>query len=106
MPIAKHKSVKQALEYVAAHPEYPDIAPLDMPIWELVSRNLFEIANNPDARVQGSMARATRAQKIILNRMTGTRRAGTKPAVRDEIKIIFNDLTTQGLEAPRESVAG
>jgi hypothetical protein len=98
----RHKTIKEALEYVAANPDAPDKAPLDMEIWEIVARNLFLIANKPDPRIMGSMARATRAQKIIMNRTTGTRRTGTHPAVRSEEKVVFTDLTTAALASKPE----
>jgi len=98
MASAKHKTIKQALDYVGENPTWPTTPPLDMPVWEIVARNLFDIANTPDVRVVGSMARATRAQKIIMNRTTGTRRAGTHPAQRASKQIEFKDLTSEGAE--------
>lgn len=92
-PAKAVKSVRDALKYVADNPQWPAIPPLDMPVWEIVARNLYDIANSPDTRVVGSMAKATRAQKIILNRSTGTRRAGTHPAQRVNQGITFTDLT-------------
>lgn len=86
------KTVREALQYVADHPEQAT-APVDTPCWELVGRTLFEVANNPDAKVRGSMARATKAQRIISDRLVGLRRAGTKPAVRRDTAIEFRDLT-------------
>ena len=102
MPLDKHKTIREALQYVDRHPEWPAGARTDMKVWEFVARNLFDIANNPDTRVVGSVNKATRAQKIILDRLTGTRRAGTHPAVRQENKIDFVDLTI-GVIAPVES---
>ena len=96
----RHKTIKEALEFVAATPVWPDTSRLEMEIWELVARNLFDHANNPSTAVVGSMARATKAQKIIMNRMTGTRRTGTHPATRAEEKVIFKDLTS----GPEETV--
>jgi hypothetical protein len=96
MALAKHKTIKQALEYVDRNPEWPSDQVrqrLEMPVWELVARNLFDIANNPDSTVIGSVAKATRAQKIILDRLTGTRRAGTGPAVANAKKVVMADLT-------------
>ena len=84
--LANHKSVKDALEYVATHPEWSGGSPLESPLWEHVARALFDMANNPDTRVVGSVAKSVKAQKIILDRTTGTRRAGTgtprRPLVR------------------------
>ena len=94
-------TVREALQYVDRHPEWPTTPRLDMPVWELVARNLFDIANNPDSRVVGSINKSTRAQRIILDRLTGTRRVGTHPAVRNSKQIDFVDLTAHSI-APME----
>lgn len=86
------KTVREALQYVADHPEQTTL-PVETPAWELIGRTLFEVANNPDAKVRGSMARATKAQRLISDRLVGTRRPGTKPAVRKDGGIEFRDLT-------------
>ena len=93
MPLDRHKTIRAALSYVDRHPEWPTTDRLDMPIWELVARNLFDIANHPNVKQPGSMAKATKAQKIILERLTGTRRMGTNPAVRGQKGIKLLDLT-------------
>lgn len=91
----KHRTVKEALEYVARHPE-PDRPPIEMPVWELISRQLFEAAN----KVGGNgvaMKRSVAAQKIIFDRLAGKRKAGTHPATakgKRELKI--RDLTKFG----------
>lgn len=92
------KSVREALAWVAAHP-VQEGPPIDAPCWELIGRALFKIANSPDAKARGSMARATKAQRIIADRLVGTRRPGTAPAVRREHTIEFRDLTAGSLEA-------
>ena len=89
--MVKHKTVKQALEHVVKHPEQE--LTLDVPVYVHVASALFDIANKPDPKVRGAMARATRAQKIILDRMVGLRRAGTHPAVAKDDQIEFLDLT-------------
>jgi hypothetical protein len=61
-----------------------------------VCRNLFEIANRPDAGQRGSMSRANKARKMILDRLVGKRRAGSHPATRNEVPIEFVDLTGGG----------
>ena len=86
-------SIRQALNHVAKHPDPATDVSLDVPCWELVSRSLFEIANNPNTKVRGSMARAVRAQKIIANRQVGLRRPGTHPVARVSEDIDFHDLT-------------
>lgn len=91
-----HKTVRQALNFISLHPHWPSDdaqARLDMPVWELVCRNLFDIANYPDTANAASLARATRAQKLILDRLTGTRRMGTSPAVRNSKTLELLDLT-------------
>lgn len=91
--LAKHRTIRQALKYVADHPEWPTTPRTEMPIWELVARNLFQISNHPDTRIIGSINKSTKAQAIILNRTTGTRRAGTHPAVRNASQVNLKDLT-------------
>lgn len=102
MPLDRHKTIREALQYVDRNPEWPMTDRLDMNVWELVARNLFEHANNPDSRVIGSVGRATRAQRIILDRLTGMRRPGTHPAARHENKLTFTDLTAGPLLPPKE----
>ena len=90
--LARHKTVREALQYVADNPETTR-DPIDTPVWELIARILYDIANSPDARVRGSMARATRAQAMISDRMVGTRRAGTHPAQARKQTVMLKDLT-------------
>ena len=91
-------SIREALQHVADHPVPATDVVLDVKVSELVARTLFDIANNPDSRVRGSVGRATKAQKIILNRLDGLRRPGTHPAAREAEGIEFVDLTTGVLE--------
>ena len=86
-------SIRQALQHVADHPEPATDVTLDLKVHELVARSLFDIANNPDAKVRGSMTRATRAQRLILNRLDGLRRPGSHPAARKSEELHFVDLT-------------
>lgn len=86
-------SIQQALKYVADHPDFDPDDTLITPVWELVGRVLYQMANSPDPKKRGSMSRATRAQKMILNRMVGVRRSGTHPVARSEEEIQFIDLT-------------
>ena len=90
--LARHKTVREALQYVAENPDMKQ-DPIDTPVWELIARILYDIANSPDARVRGSMARATRAQRMISDRTVGTRRAGTHPAQAREMTVMLKDLT-------------
>ncbi len=91
--MAEQRTIRQALEYVANHPTPETDEALVVPVHELVCRALFDIANNPDASVRGSMSRANRARKIIFDRMAGKRRAGTHPARRTNRRVQFVDLT-------------
>lgn len=87
----KHKSVKQALEYVSNHPE-PDKPPILMPIWELVARQLFQKAHQVGG-TKSEMKAANAATKIILERTTGRRRTGTHPAQVRDSKVVIADFT-------------
>lgn len=91
--LVKHKTIREALLYVSSHEEWSTASPVDAPVWEHVARALFDHATAPDTRVVGAVARATKAQKIILDRTTGTRRAGTHPAQRSQVQIQFEDMT-------------
>lgn len=94
----KHVTVRQALKAVADHPVMMDDELIVKRSHELIVRALFEIANSPDASVRGSMARANKARKLILDRMVGKRKAGSHPATRTEAPIEFIDLTGGELE--------
>ena len=91
--LKRHKSIPEALQYVADHPLPATDDTLQLPAWELVSRRLFELANRPGNASRGGAAKMLRAQKMIFNRMVGRRRPGTHPAQvgGDEIDIL--DLT-------------
>lgn len=91
------KSIREALKYVSDHPE-PQGDPLDMPVWEHVCRALFEHAHNPNPKVRGSMARATKAQEMILDRMVGKRRPGSRPISGGKTQVEFEDLTAGAIE--------
>ena len=89
----KSKTILEALKYVSTHPEPSNENLLQVPIYELVARKLFDIANYPDKKVRGSQARSIAAQKIIFDRMVGRRRPGTHPAQDADTEIDFDDLT-------------
>lgn len=93
-----HVTIQQALQRVADHPHPETDVALQLPAHELVCRSLFDIANNPDAKVRGSMARANRARKLIFDRMVGKRKPGTHPATREVAEVEFVDLTSHQLE--------
>lgn len=94
----KHITVREALQLVADNPDLATDEITQLPVYELVSRSLFEIANTPDAAVRGSLARANKARKMILDRLVGKRRAGSHPATREDVPIEFVDLTSGELE--------
>lgn len=71
--------------------------PVEEPVYLLISDALFRIANSPDPKKRGSVAKATQAQKMILDRMVGTRKPGSHPAVQDAAEITFVNLTTPEL---------
>jgi hypothetical protein len=70
----KPVSIRQALQHVADYPEPVDDVVLNMPVHECVARALFDIANRPDQSVRGSMSRANKARKMIMDRLAGKRR--------------------------------
>lgn len=86
-------SIRQALQNVADHPQVGTDEILQLPVHELVARALFEIANKPDGSVRGSMARANKARKMILDRLVGKRRPGTAPTSTEVTQLEFIDLT-------------
>lgn len=94
--MAKHVTIKQALQNVADNPHLDTDELIQVPVHELIARALFEIANRPDASVRGSMARANKARKMILDRLVGKRRAGSHPATRNDVPIELMDLTVAG----------
>lgn len=94
----KHLTVQQALQLVSENPDMSTDEVTQVPVHELVSRALFDIANQPDASVRGSLARANKARKMILDRLVGKRRSGSHPATRVETPIEFVDLTGGAIE--------
>lgn len=91
-------TIRQALQHVADHPMLETDELIQVPVWELVARELYEIANNPDAKVRGSMSRANTARKLIHERLVGRRRPGTRPASKAGIQVDYVDLTAGALE--------
>lgn len=91
-------TIRQALQNVADNPVIRTDEIIQVPVHELVCRNLFEIANHPDAAQRGSMTRANKARKLILDRLVGKRRAGSHPATKVTVEIDFVDLTGGELE--------
>lgn len=97
----KHRTVKEALEFVSKHPT-PTRVPIEMPIWELISRQLFEASHSVGGNAV-AMKRASTAQRIIFDRLAGKRRPGTHPATsKTKRKLEIRDLTK--FELPGEQV--
>lgn len=94
----KRQTVIGALQYVAEHPPQGFDPTLETPAWELIGQVLFIHANSGDPRVRGSMGRATAAQKMIFDRISGRRRPGTHPAMVESEEIEFADLTIGALQ--------
>jgi hypothetical protein len=98
-------TIRDALQRVADNPVLVTDEIIQLPVHELVCRTLFDIANRPDQARRGSMVRANKARKMILDRLVGKRRAGSHPATRNEVAIDFVDLTGGGeLGEPRQDV--
>ena len=89
----KPVTIKDALQRVADNPVMATDEVIQLPVHELVCRALFEIANQPRASERGSMTRANKARKMILDRLVGKRRAGSHPATRTVVQLDFVDLT-------------
>ena len=97
-------TIRDAMQAVADHPDIRTDELIQLPVHELIVRNLFEIANKPDPNVRGATARATKARKMILDRLVGRRRPGSHPATKVEVSIDFVDLTGGELGEPSEGV--
>ena len=92
-------TIQQALTRVSEKSQSArDMDMIATPVYELIGFTLFDIANSGDARVRGSIRRSTRAQKIIMNRMVGLRRPGSRPITRENDGLEFVDLTVGVLE--------
>lgn len=89
----KHVSIHQSLQYVADHPDLATSDILSLPAHELISRTLFQIANDAQLHDKKSLARANTARTMIFQRLVGKRRAGSHPATRKTTSLQFKDLT-------------
>jgi hypothetical protein len=87
------RTVREALQHVADYPVPLDDETITMHTGELIARTLFDIANKPDASVRGSLARANKARRLIMNYLAGRRRAGTAPHEKRVERLRMNDLT-------------
>ena len=92
-------TIQQALTRVSEKWESArDMDMIGTPVYELIGFTLFDIANSGDVRVRGSIRRSTRAQKIIMKRMVGLRRPGSRPITRENDGLEFVDLTMGVIE--------
>ena len=92
-------TIQQALTRVSEKWESArDMDMIGTPVYELIGFTLFDIANSGDGRVRGSIRRSTRAKKIIMNRMVGLRRPGSRPITRENDGLEFVDLTMGVIE--------
>jgi len=89
----KHATVKESLEATARTDRPMPDEWIQVPVHELVSLTLWSIANPASISTRGAVTKASKAQKMILDRIVGTRRPGTNPAARAEEAIEFIDLT-------------
>ena len=89
-------TVREALQHVADYPQPVNDEVITMHTGELIARTLFDIANTPDANVRGSMTRANKARKLIMDRLAGKRRAGTEPHQKKQQRLTMHDLTEGG----------
>lgn len=94
----RHVTIRQALQQVADNPEIATDDLLSLPVHELVSRTLFEIANTGSRTVR-EQQRANNARGIILNRLVGRRRTGSHPATKTEDAMKLDDLLGGELQA-------
>ena len=97
-----HKSIPDALQYVADHSESPEDFTV-APVWQLVGLALFEVANSPNPTVRGSMARATAAQRLIMDRMVGRRRPGSHPVQSGAATLEFADLAAGAIGSKEQA---
>ena len=99
MELGMGVTIQQALTKVSEKWEAArDMDIIGTPVYELIGFTLFDIANRGDARIRGSIRRSTRAQKIIMNRMVGLRRPGSRPITRENDGLEFVDLTVGVIE--------
>lgn len=87
------RTVREALQHVADYPQPVTDDVITMHTGELISRTLYDIANKPDASVRGSLARANKARRLIMNYLAGRRRAGTAPHQKQVVRLQMRDLT-------------
>ena len=91
-------TIRQALQQVADNPTIKTDQLIELPVYELVCRSLFEIANGAQLSERGSLTRANVARNMIFNRLVGRRRAGSHPATQVAVQLEFVNLTGEVLE--------
>lgn len=90
----RRMTIPQALQHVADNPELQTEELIALPVYELVARTLFEMANNVNTEDRRSMQRANLARKMIFDRLVGKRRPGSHPATKKQRpEVQFADLT-------------
>lgn len=83
-------TIRQALQHVADHPDMNLDKLLDTPAHELISRTLFDIANNAQADSRGTLTKANIARNMIFMRLVGRRRSGSHPATqKKEVDVLI-----------------
>jgi hypothetical protein len=87
------RTVREALQHVADYPVPIDDEVITTQTGEPIARTLYDIANKPDANVRGSMARANKARRLIMNYLAGRRRVGTAPHQKQVVTLKMTDLT-------------
>jgi hypothetical protein len=80
------------MQHVADNPSLLTDDVLTVPVHELVSRTLFEIANDATTSDPNTLNRANRARDMIFDRMVGKRRSGPPLTANEEV-LEFTDLT-------------
>jgi hypothetical protein len=91
--LMQKRTVREALQHVADYPAPLDDEVIMMHTGELIARTLYDIANKPDVNERGSMARANKSRRLIMNYLAGRRRAGTDPHHKPVVQLQMNDLT-------------
>jgi len=91
----RYVTIKQALERAARMKIDENTDMLALPVCDLVALTLYETANNPGRDDRGA-SRANFARRMIFDRMVGTRRTGSHPAVRAANALEIKDLGGAG----------
>lgn len=98
----KHIPIQKALEQLSNTGLDQELT-LESPTHQHIAHALFTIANSPNPKVRGARARATRAQRLILDRMVGLRKPGSHPAQLKNDEIQFVNLTVPEIGEPSDT---